>query len=50
MSAMQPALRAGTATATMLLWNRWLEGDVKPTGVIGDGNENPTNKNNKSNA
>jgi hypothetical protein len=50
MSAMQPTLRAGTATATKLLWNRWLEGDVKLPGVIGNGNENPTSKNNKNNA
>jgi hypothetical protein len=49
-STMQPAMRAGTATATKLLRNRWLEGDVKLPGVIGDGNENPTGKNNKNDA
>jgi hypothetical protein len=43
------AVRAGTATATKLLWNRWLKGDVKLPGVIGDGNENPTAKNNNKN-
>ncbi len=48
MSTMQPTLRAGMATATKLLKNRWLKGDVKPIGVIGDGNENPTSKNNKN--
>jgi hypothetical protein len=48
MSAIQPTLRARMATATKLLWNRWLEGDVKLPGVIGDGNENPTGKNNKN--
>jgi hypothetical protein len=44
------AMRAGTATTTKLLRNRWLEGDVKLPGVIGDGNENPTGKNNKNDA
>jgi hypothetical protein len=50
MSTMQPTLWAGMATATKLLKNRWLKGDVEPTGVIGYGNENPTSRNNMNDA